>query len=150
MRIAPMTVKAASAEVARIHRKHNPPQGGLFAAALKQGDSVIGVAIAGRPVSRHLDDGETIEVTRVAVTEGTANGCSMLYGAILRAAKALGYRRAITYTCEEESGRSCRAAGFTDDGEAGGGTWHTEQQPLFGGATADYPTGRKRRWIRAL
>ena len=38
------------------------------------------------------DDGTTIEVTRVC-TDGTANACSLLYGAMWRAAKALGYLR---------------------------------------------------------
>jgi hypothetical protein len=36
----------------------------------------------------------------------------MLYGASWRAAKAMGYRRMITYTQADESGASLRAAGF--------------------------------------
>jgi hypothetical protein len=58
-----------------------------------------------------LDDGLSIEVVRVA-TDGTANACSMLYGACWRAARALGYRRAVTYTQDGESGASLRAAGW--------------------------------------
>jgi len=57
------------------------------------------------------DDGDTIEVVRVA-SDGTPNACSMLYGACQRAAFALGYRRVITYTQAEESGSSLRAAGW--------------------------------------
>lgn len=41
------------------------------------------VAIVGRPVARHLDDGWTLEVTRLA-TDGSANACSALYGAAWR------------------------------------------------------------------
>ncbi|GLI00644.1 XF1762 family protein [Phytohabitans aurantiacus] len=58
---------------------------------------LVGVAIVGRPVARHLDDGLTLEVTRVA-TDGHRNACSLLYAAAWHAAKALGYRRLITYT----------------------------------------------------
>src|SRR5256885_16380595 len=55
------------------------------------------VAAVGRPVARHLDDGLTLEVTRVA-TDSTPSACSILYAAAWQAAKALGYRRLITYT----------------------------------------------------
>jgi hypothetical protein len=53
----------------------------------------------------------TIEVNRTC-TDGTRNANSMLYGAIWRAAKALGYRRAITYIQGEETGASLKAAGW--------------------------------------
>jgi len=72
---------------------------------------MVGVACAGRPVARHFDDGLTIEVNR-SCTDGARNANSMLYGAVWRAAKAMGYRRAITYTQAEESGASLRAAGW--------------------------------------
>ena len=38
--------------------------------------------------------------------EGVKNGCSMLYGAAWRAARALGYRRLGTYTLQTEPGTS--------------------------------------------
>lgn len=65
----------------------------------------------GRPVARHYDDGTTLEVNRTC-TDGTPNANSMLYGAAWRAAKALGYRRLITYTRADESGASLKAAGW--------------------------------------
>ena len=37
---------------------------------------------------------------------------SMLYGAIWRAAKAMGYKRCITYTQADETGASLRAVGW--------------------------------------
>lgn len=37
----------------------------------------------------------------------------MLYGAVWRAAKAMGYKRCITYTQCDETGASLRAAGWT-------------------------------------
>jgi hypothetical protein len=72
---------------------------------------LVGVAMAGRPIARHLDDGKTIEVNRTC-TDGTANANSMLYGAVWRAARAMGYQRCITYTQHDESGASLRGAGF--------------------------------------
>jgi hypothetical protein len=69
------------------------------------------VGIAGRPVSRWLDNGQVLEVTRVA-SDGFPNTCSMLYGALARAAFALGYTQLVTYTQRGESGASLRAAGY--------------------------------------
>src|SRR5262249_13579244 len=41
-----------------------PPAGHKFSLAVSQEDEIVGVAIVGRPVSRMLDDGRTLEVTR--------------------------------------------------------------------------------------
>jgi hypothetical protein len=83
-----------------------------FAVGAADGDAVLhAVGIAGRPVARFLDDGSTLEVTRVA-SDGTRNACSMLYGALARAGFALGFTRIVTYTQEGESGASLRGAGW--------------------------------------
>ncbi|GAA4412188.1 hypothetical protein GCM10023148_05580 [Actinokineospora soli] len=82
-----------------------------FAVGVAAGDALVGVAVIGRPVARHLDDGMTVEVTRTC-TDGTANSNSMLYGAAWRVARGLGYSRLVTYTQCGESGSSLRAAGF--------------------------------------
>jgi hypothetical protein len=79
--------------------------------AADAGGILRAVAIAGRPVARLLDNGQTLEVTRVA-TDKTPDACSMLYGACARAAWALGYTRLVTYTQQGESGASLRAAGW--------------------------------------
>lgn len=112
--VCPVTLTEARAFVGKHHRHNLPPQGWLFGVGLTDGQQLRGVAIAGRPVARRLDDGATIEVTRVC-TDGVENGCSMLYGAITRAAKALGYRRAITYTLQSESGASLKASNWRID-----------------------------------
>ena len=67
-------VKLADANefVARLHRHHKPVVGHLFSLGAVLGSTLVGVAIVGRPVSRRMDDGMTLEVTRVA-TNGTAN-----------------------------------------------------------------------------
>lgn len=70
--------------------------------------------MVGRPVARAYDDGWTAEVNRSCVLESARNANSMLYGAAWRAAKAMGYRRLITYTQEGESGASLRGAGWVE------------------------------------
>lgn len=113
--LAPVSLRAARQFVASHHRHNLPPRGWLFGVSLVDGADVVqAVAIAGRPVARGLQDGRTVEVLRVC-TLGDRNAPSRLYGAICRAATALGYRRAITYTLATESGVSLRAAGFTID-----------------------------------
>src|SRR5207248_704847 len=102
-------LRQANAFVAEYHRHHGPVVGHKFSIGAALGGQLVGVVIVGRPVSRHRDDGLTLEVTRLCA-DGTPNGCSFLYGAAARAAKALGYRRIGTYTLAEEPGDSPRAA----------------------------------------
>ena len=137
----PITLREARAFVSRVHRHHKAPQGGLFAVAASEGEEVVGVAIVGRPVARMLNDGWTAEVVRLATT-GARNACSMLYAAAWRAARALGYRRLVTYTLPEEGGASLRASGWRLIGEAGGGTWNRKGRPRVD----LHPTQAKFRW----
>lgn len=102
--------------------------GHKFSIAVSDDGTVRGVAIIGRPVSRVLDNGWTLEVTRVA-TDGAKNACSMLYGAAWRAAKAMGYKKLITYTLPEEGGASLRAAGWKCIAATGGGNWNVKSRP---------------------
>lgn len=112
LRLVPVSLAQANEHVAAWHRHNRPVPGAKFCVgAADQDDTLRAVAIVGRPVARHFDDGQTLEVTRVA-TDGTRNANSMLYGACQRAAFALGYRRLITYTQAEEGGASLRAAGW--------------------------------------
>ena len=112
LRVVPVSSKDAKEFCALWHRHHGPPPGTVYSMGVADSSNVLrGVAITGRPVARHFDDGQTLEVTRV-VTDGAMNACSMLYGAAWRAAKALGYRRLITYTQGDETGASLRGAGW--------------------------------------
>ena len=122
----PISFADAAAFVGLYHRHHRPPTGHKFSIAAYDGDRLCGVVMVGRPVSRYLDDGETLEVNRLC-TDGARNACSMLYGAAARAAKALGYRRIFTYTLETESGASLRASNWHCDGPAGGPNWTGER-----------------------
>jgi hypothetical protein len=112
LHLVPIRFRDAAAFVAMWHRHHPAPVGMVFAVGAADDEGVLrGVAIVGRPVARHLDNGQTLEVTRTA-TDGTANANSLLYGAAWRATKALGYTRLITYTQAGETGASLRAAGW--------------------------------------
>jgi len=139
--IVPCTITEAKEYIGRVHRHHRPPVSGLFAVAVAVDIEVVGVAVVGRPVARMASDGWTAEVTRVA-TDGTRNACSMLYGACWRAARALGWRKLITYTLPEEGGSSLRGSGARLLGEAGGGTWSREKRPRVD----MHPTQVKMKW----
>lgn len=124
----PLSLKEANAFVARWHRHHRPVIGHKFSIGAALNDEICGVVIVGRPVSRHLDDGSTLEVTRLC-TDGTRNACSFLYGTAARAAFALGYRRIGTYILKSEPGTSLVAAGWRLIGETGGKSWSVPSRP---------------------
>ena len=128
LEVSPLTLKEAAEFVRKHHRHHRAPVGGLFAIAAVRGQEIAGVVIVGRPVARMLQDGVTAEVTRLA-TDGSKNVCSMLYSAAWRAARAMGYRKLITYILSEEPGTSLKAAGWKCVGECGGGSWNRPDRP---------------------
>lgn len=122
LELQPISFEEACEFVRLHHRHHIPPVGSKFCVAVNDGEKVVGVAIVGRPVARMSDNGWTLEVTRCC-TDGMKNACSMLYSACWRAARALGYRRLITYTLATESGVSLEAAGWRVVGEVRGASW---------------------------
>ncbi len=149
----PISLHAANRFVIEHHRHNEDVRGWLFGTSLWSGDELRSVAIAGRPLGRGFDDGMTIEILRVC-TLGDQNACSMLYGALCRAAKALGYRKAITYTLADEPGISPAAGGFVLDAELPAReSWasdarHRYDENLFGDQRR--PQGPKNRWVRYL
>jgi hypothetical protein len=154
LKIVPITLAAAKRFNAEHHR-HNalPPVSWLFGVGLEHDGELVGVGIAGRPSGRGLDNGRNVEITRTCVVDAP-NGCSMIYGALCRAAAALGRERAYTYTLAEEPGSSVKAAGFVVDDELDardawvrpdGGRY---QQDIFGNERR--PPGPKTRWVREL
>ncbi|MBQ2256438.1 MAG: hypothetical protein II330_06205 [Clostridia bacterium] len=122
LEIRPIHLAPAKEFVKQYHRHNIPPQGGKFAVSCWKDDRMVGVAICGRPTARYSDDGETLEIYRNC-TDGTTNACSKLYGACLRIAKDMGYKRVITYTLQSENGASLKASNFTCEGDAGGLAW---------------------------
>lgn len=141
--IVPVTLAEANTYVARRHRHNGSlPSAKLACALVDAGTGIVhGVAIAGLPKARELLARDTLEINRVC-TDGTRNACSRLYGAILRAGKALGYRRFVTYTVEAESGSSLRAAGFIAVARWEGGRW----SECRGTGSDRHDTGPKVRW----
>lgn len=133
LQIVPLTLRVANAFVAEHHRHHKPCRGHRFSIGVADLDGNLhGVAIIGRPVARHYDDGLTAEVNR-SCTDGTPNANSALYGAAWRACRAMGYRRLITYTQAGESGASLRGAGWTVVGERKArGSWAESSVKLRG------------------
>jgi hypothetical protein len=146
MNLQPITLKEARRFVDTYHRHHKAPQGGLFAIGLADNDQIVGVAIVGRPVARMLDNGYTAEVTRLCVKDGYRNACSMLYSACWRAARAMGYKRLITYILKSESGSSLTASGYKFVGLAGGGTWNRKDRPRID----THPIEQKKLFERTL
>lgn len=123
-----MTLEEANHFVVEHHRHHGAMVGHKFSLGAAEGEAVVAVVIVGRPVSRALDNGWTLEVNRLC-SNGHRNACSFLYGASWRATRALGYRRLITYTMPHEGGASLRAAGWRVVGETPGRSWSVPSRP---------------------
>lgn len=128
LELVPITLKEANAFVEQHHRHHKPVVGHKFSVGASDGKKIVGVAIVGRPVSRYLDDGWTLEVNRLC-TDGTKNACSFLYSAAWRAARNMGYKKLITYILDTENGASLKASGWKCIGEAGGKRWTGKRRP---------------------
>lgn len=127
--LAYITQRQAFAFIAEHHRHHKPPQGAIVCIAAMLGEKLIGVAVVGRPVSRMLQAKGALEVTRTCVLEGYPNAASWLLTRAKRAAQAIGAKSVVTYTLPSEGGASLKAAGFTNEGVAGGGQWTKPSRP---------------------
>ncbi len=116
-RSSPSTPATTGASPATSGRPPSPRTGGIR-----------GVAIIGRPVARGLDDGWTLEVTRLA-TDGCPNACSALYAAAWRQVRERGFLRLGTYILASEPGTSILAAGWRMVGEVKGRSWDCTSRP---------------------
>ena len=142
--IIPISLRQANEYVLEHHRHHKAVRGCKFCVGLKVDSDMVGVAICGRPVSRHYDNGKTIEINRLC-TNGYPNACSKLYGACVRIAKEMGYKKIITYTLESEDGASLKASNFVCEGIAGGKIW-TGSRCRDNGV----PKEMKKRWVKEI
>lgn len=115
LELTPITLRESNDFVQNFHR-HNgrtARDGGKFAIGASTGESLVGVAIVGNPLSATYMDGYTAEVLRVCTgPDAPKNTCSFLYGACWRAWRAMGGRRLVTCTLPSESGASLRGAGW--------------------------------------
>lgn len=151
-RICPVTGKRAIAWIAETHRHLPKLQGALFAVGVEEGGRLMAVGTAGNPprvwqgTGRFVITRVAAESVAVAADEHARPYCTMIYGALCRAGKALGYREAWTYTLPEEPGTSLRAAGFEDMGMTRAEEWDRPSGPRSKAVRAE----AKRRWRRVL
>lgn len=120
----PCSLRQANAWIAQHHSHHPPTRGHKFSIAAMAGDDLVGVVVCGRPVAAGLDDGFTMEVTRLC-TIGHPNAASFLLGRVRRAAMAMGAQLLVSYTRTDEDGTCYRAAGWRAVAEVKGRGWNT-------------------------
>ena len=146
MQAVPIELKEANNFVNLLHRHHNAVYRDKFRiGCIDDSNKLIGVVQLGRPVSRCLDDGKTIEVVRLC-TDGTKNACSFLYARAARVAKLMGYSKIITYILESESGTSLKASGWIKEADIKGHNWNCPSRPR----NTQAPTCNKQRWVKQL
>lgn len=154
----PLSLKDAIAYVDANHRHHAAAKADKFRVGAEVNGELVGVVQVGRPVSRNLDDGHTLEVLRLC-TNGERDVCSFLYGRAARIAREMGYSKIVTYILESENGASLKASGWHCETEGvGGGEWDRpsrprsmidEQMSIFP-QRSKYPTDKKQRWSKSL
>lgn len=154
----PLTLKQANAFIDEYHRHHVHAQGDKYRIGAEVDGELVGVIQCGRPVSRHLDDGMTIECIRLC-TKGNKNVASFLLSRASRVAQSLGYTKIITYILTSELGTSLIASGWElEEKSAGGGSWNVPSRPreleesqisMFE-TRQKYPTEKKQRWAKKL
>ena len=141
----PLELSAANEFVAILHRHHDPVHRDKFRIGASQDGRLVGVCQVGRPVSRMLDDGKTVEVVRLC-TDGTKDVCSFLYSRAARIAKEMGYEKIITYILCTETGASLRACGWIEEATTSGGNWSRPSRKR----TTTAPTVPKKRYVKYL
>ena len=147
LRLVPTDVQTARRFLASHRRRSTGPKRWTFAVGVANGDSddLVGVAIAGRPMAQALRDGRTMEV--VCCSDSTANAPLMVYAAVARAARALGYKRVITYAVEKESGTTLRACDWRPVAAPRDRSRH-KSQPHHGASLFGRPQALPRRMLR--
>ena len=145
MKAVPLERPAACEFVDKLHRHHQAAKADKFRIGAEENGQLVGVIQVGRPVSRMLDDGKTLEVVRLC-TDGTRNACSFLYSRAARVAKELGYEKIITYILDTESGDSLKATGWHKEADIRGKSWDCPSRPR----TTTAPTCNKQRWAKSL
>ena len=145
--VTPCTITAARKYCAEHHRHLKKIRGGRFAVSASVEGRRVGIGIVGN--GPRVWEGTTKAVIVRVATDGTYNACSIIYGALCRAARALGYTEVWTYTLPEEPGASLKAAGFADLGITDGGEHDRPNQPKRRRKKAERPEP-KRRWRRLL
>ena len=146
---AAISLKEANDFLQREHRHSGTVVGWKFGVGVRDHLSLVGIAVVGRPVSRVLDDGQTLEVTRVCTLTGQVqNVVSQLLGRCARIARDMGYTKLVSYTlADEEEGTSYRAAGWEPVRRSEGGSWDRSERQR---SQRPEQEGPKIRWEKSL
>ena len=116
-KIVPLSLKEANEFVTTHHRHNKKTAGHKWSTGLMYQDELVGVAIVGRAISRHMDEKYTVEILRLCIKDpAPKNACSFLYSKVCRIWQTMGGKKIITYTLDEESGASMRAVGWKKAG----------------------------------
>lgn len=160
IKAVPIELKDAQNYINEHHRHHQAAHRDKFRLAAMEDGKIVGVVQVGRPVSRFLDDGNTLEVLRLCCADGQKNVCSFLYSRAARIAKEMGYAKIITYILESESGTSLKASGWHQEAtNVGGANWNVPSRPREVVASQlslfpekqKYPINeKKQRWSKQL
>ena len=124
----PLELAQANTYVDSLHRHHQAVHRDKFRVGCAIDGHLVGVVQVGRPVSRMIDDGKTVEVVRLC-SDGIKDVCSFLYAKAARIAKEMGYKKIITYILDTESGVSLKAAGWQMEKVTDGGAWTRPSRP---------------------
>lgn len=113
----PITIKNANEFIKNHHRHHRPTinnSGRWALGAINLNNEIVGVVIAGNPVSATYMDGFTLELTRICTKDDAPKGtCSFLISTCCDIWRKMGGKRVITYTLTTESGASLKGAGWS-------------------------------------
>jgi hypothetical protein len=150
LQVKPIPLRVANEYIAKHHPHHGHVRGCKFSVGAVVGDLLVGVVTVERPKAWHLDDGWTLEFTRVCA-DHDPRIAPMLIDAATRAAFAMGARYVLAHTLPTDDGAPYRAAGWRRmeaNGkpiELGVGEW---ARPSRRGTATAKATGPKHRWER--
>ena len=111
--------------VTKYHRHNKAPVGWKFGFGAYNGNDLVAVVSAGRPVARAYNNKPILEVNRLCVNDQidkwkVFNACSKLYSSAVKKAKKMGYKKVITYIRADENGSSLRASNFKKESHVRG------------------------------
>lgn len=112
LRVVPIYTTDAIEYIDRHHSHLDPPERIFYASAVHDDRGLRCVAALARPKSRELQSQSYAEVVRVASDGQAEHAASMALGAILRAGRALGWTKFVSYTLLGEAGTIYRATGW--------------------------------------
>lgn len=107
----PLTRDQANAYIVENHRHHGRVSGHRFIVGAEEDGKLVGVAVAGRPRARLIDQYRHVEVSRLC-SAGAPNVCSFLYSRAARIARELGFSSIFTAILQSETGTSLLASGW--------------------------------------